>query len=105
VFGSHPREMDWNQAPASLAFAFGGTSRQPDASSEGSLEPTAPPWLGGIAVAAQRMAVVCGDKELEPEAVRQMHRRWLLYWGQYWQRKGGSDPLPEDPLCEATPAH
>ncbi len=81
VFGDHPKDIDFSQVGAFLAF-----------------------WAGevGLIVAADEMSVITRDGIVALHEIEPKYHQWWRYWREYWKAKKSGKPLPEDFACEVT---
>jgi hypothetical protein len=56
----------------------------------------------GCVVSAREIRLVSHQGELPLDEVHDRSTRWWSYWREYWARRGGDQPLPEDYACEVT---
>jgi len=59
-------------------------------------------WAGqvGAVVRAESMEVHTHEGPLDPSTLAELQSLWWEYWRTYWHRRGSSDPLQYDPICE-----
>ena len=47
--------------------------------------------------------IVSTDVELEYDEIKRVSNTWMMYYLDYWNRKGTDKEYDEDPLCEEFP--
>jgi hypothetical protein len=56
----------------------------------------------GCIIGSDWLSIQNNEGNLSLGDLKERNIKWWKYWEEYWKRKGGNDPLPEDYACDVT---